>query len=134
MESRIVPFPSSGRVKYSVVLDWATLGRVTADFRKLHPELLPIVLYRVLDDVWYGDLDAEQVKQALRDCYDMVEAALSRGGLYAPAAYLRSRLALCLENQCLGLAPPPGSPEAPAIAPPGGPSLSVVPSLRPTDG
>ena len=112
MEDKIIPFRKSERLlPYTRVIDRETLGRATAQFRTLHPELLPIVVWRVLEEFWCGELDAEQIKQALRDCYDMVESAFSGGRLYAPAAFLRSRLVLCLENQSLGL--PSGEPSTP---------------------
>jgi hypothetical protein len=112
----IVPFPTP-KTPYTKVLDWETLKVVTRRFRDLHPDLLPIVVYRCLDSIWVGDLTADQVKQALRDCFDMTERAKdSPVGLYSPLGFLQKRLLLCLENQALGLddASCPDSPTVPA--------------------
>jgi hypothetical protein len=99
----IVSFPSP-KIPYTKVLDWETLKVVTRQFRSLHPDLLPIVVYRVLQDNWMGELTSAQVKQALRDCFDMVQRAQSsEKGLYSAQGFLRQRLILCLENQVLGL-------------------------------
>jgi hypothetical protein len=121
----IVPFPQRS-VPYAKVLDWDTLKVVTGKFRSLHPDLLPIVVYRILQDVWVGELTADQVKQALRDCYDMcVRASASERGLYAPVGFVQKRLLLCLENQALGL-----DPESLAMSP-DGPSSAANAGVSP---
>ncbi len=102
----VVAFPRVPRT-YAAQLDRETFQLAAGAFRSLHPDLLPIVLHQVLRDVWVGDLSDEQIKQALRDCYDMCErAAGGERGLYSPMAFVRSRLILCLENQALLLDPP----------------------------
>ncbi len=109
----VIPFPVEPK-SYAVVLDWETLRIVTGRFQELHPDLLPIVIYRVLQDTWVGDLSAEQIKQALRDCYDMVKRATeTERGLYSPMNFVRGRLVLCLENQALGLGASPASEAVP---------------------
>jgi hypothetical protein len=102
----VVPFPTPN-TSYVKVLDWDALKKATSRFRTLHPDLLPIVVYRVLADTWVGPLTDQQLRQALRDCFDMTErAAVSGQGLYSPMNFVRQRLVLCLENQALGLDDP----------------------------
>jgi hypothetical protein len=102
----VVPFPTPN-TSYVKVLDWETLKVVTSRFRTLHPDLLPIVVYRALADTWVGPLTDQQIRQALRDCFDMTErAAKSSAGLYSAMGFVRQRLTLCLENQALGLDAP----------------------------
>jgi hypothetical protein len=120
------------RTSYADLLDKDTLLTILGAFQELHPDLLPIVVYRVLKESWFGELTDEEVKQALRDCYDQASRGLQvregSYGLQSPSAFVASRLKLCLENQGLlvqlgcrdiaegtGLAclPPPGSGQSP---------------------
>ncbi len=90
---------------YADLLDNDTLLTVMGAFQELHPDLLPIVVYRVLKDAWFGELTSDEIKQALRDAYDMAERGLvpreGSSGLQSPSAFVAARLRLCLENQAL---------------------------------
>lgn len=87
---------------YAALLDLATLRTVLLTFRRLHPALLPIFVFEPLTTLWVGDLSEDQVRQALRDCYDLCEAALSAGrSLYSPRGFVEKHLRDCLQNQVL---------------------------------
>lgn len=86
-------------VSYDQLLTDDELTAITTRFLAVHPDLLPIVIVRALRESWVGELTAAQVKQALRDCYDMTKRVEN---LYSPVGFVRNRLHLCLENQTLG--------------------------------
>lgn len=116
--SHMVSFPVGGRdgesrvpiapVYYDLLLDHETLRAVTKKFQALHPDLLPIVIVRAMRESWFGDLTPDQIKQALRDCYDMTARCEE---LFSPVNFVRNRMSLCLENQTLPFLQP--SPEEP---------------------
>ena len=88
-----------GPVPYDQLLTDEELVTITSRFLAIHPDLLPIVVVRALRESYVGELTAAQVKQALRDCYDMTKRVEN---LYSPVGFVRNRLHLCLENQTLG--------------------------------
>lgn len=106
------------RSSYAKMLDDATLRTVLGAFRDLHPDLLPIVVYKVLDEAWFGELNEEQIRQALRDAYDLSERGLARGELNSPSAFVASKVKLSLENQALlSRIAPEGMPTVESSAP-----------------
>lgn len=89
------------RTSYASRLDRETLKTILVEFRKLHPDLLPIVVYKVLDESWFGELTEPQIRQALRDAYDLADRGLNRGELQSPSAFVAAKVRLSLENQVL---------------------------------
>lgn len=96
---------------YASLLDNETLWTILTAFQELHPDLLPVVVFTILDECAVGPLDEGQVRQALRDCYDMTKRQADTQNLYSPGGFVATRLKLCLENQVLVARLAPSTPQ-----------------------